>query len=272
MRLLQQIVARFILPTVIGSLLVAAIAVGLFFAKVPTQIDAIQSRLAANARIRFTSNAEASAALIDAVFSHFAQRASVSASLARDFLQLDGAEPSMGSAFTNTTYNSFFAAQLDGNDPSLPSDPSRYSAYYRNDILTLVDFQKTLPDPATVLDNVLRPATLNLKRIKNAQMGFADGGYRVFPLVYNLSNFNPRTQVVCNASYAPPQLAGTIAPYLGVINGDLQVSVSVALFKSSRLFGVFSLALSLDYIASQLASTTIMSNGYIYVMDVSPRV
>ncbi|KAJ3110190.1 hypothetical protein HK100_003126, partial [Physocladia obscura] len=299
MKLLHQIVLRLIVPTIIGSALVSLLAVVLFFTHVPQQIDAIQAVLAENELLRFEQNSQNAMALVNAVFSHFADRASAAAAITRDFLLLDGFDPS-ASGITESAYTSYFAAQLDGQDPPLPTNPALYSAYYKNSITTLAQFNAIQPDNSTILDNVYRAASIDLTRIKLVQIGFPDGGWRAYPLQYNLSNFNPRTQIVCNGTNAPPDLRNiegldsrcrpfyTVAiaananktipssgitnpvfttPYITGVSKTLVISVSVCLFKNAQLYAVQALQMNLAYLATKLVGISIMNDGYIYVMD-----
>ncbi|KAJ3095560.1 hypothetical protein HK100_005788, partial [Physocladia obscura] len=302
MKLLHQIVLRLIVPTVIGSVLVSLLAVVLFFTHVPQQTDAIQAVLADNELQRFEQNAQNAMALVNAVFSHFADRASAAGAITRDFLLLDGFDPS-ASGIAESAYTSYFAAQLDGQDPPLPTIPGLYSAYYKNSINTLAQFNAIQPDNSTILDDVFRAASIDLTRIKLVEIGFPDGGWRAYPLQYNLSNYNPRTQIVCNGTNAPPDLRNiegldprcrpfyTVAiaahanktipssgitnpvfttPYITGVSNTLVISVSVCLFKNAQLYAVQALQMNLAYLATKLVGISIMNDGYIYVIDILP--
>ncbi|KAJ3013743.1 UNVERIFIED_CONTAM: hypothetical protein HDU68_000567 [Siphonaria sp. JEL0065] len=300
MKFQTQIVIRLILPIIIGFILIGFSAILVFFLRVPPQINSLQAELQSNEIDHFSSNAKGAASLVNNIFIDFGDQIEASAVMARDLLRLDGAtlDPFVNST---STYPSYFAGQLDNSDPPLPQNPLDYSAYYRNNISTLAQFKAIQPDITSVLDNIFRASVVYEPRIRGIQMGFADGGWRIYPQVYNLASFNPRNNTFCNGQNVPAELRGSTGfnprcrqfyiaattayplsqpapptgmtkpvftnPYPAAVSGQLLVSASVSLYKSGSFYGVIALQILIESLASKLANTPILNNGYIYIID-----
>ncbi|KAJ3404433.1 hypothetical protein CcCBS67573_g00768 [Chytriomyces confervae] len=303
MRFSTQIAVRLILPIVVGSLLITAGCILFFMLRVPRETNALQETLAANELRHFCSNAQGAATLVDAVFAQFARQISAAARTARNSLGTDGAQSDPLIAPPANIYTSYFAGTLDNATPPLPQDPALYSALYQNNITTLAQFNARMPDPTSVLDNVFRPAVLNQPKVRGIQMGFADTAWRIYPLVYNQTSFDPRASGFCQGEAVSPDLKGSSGfkplcrqfylvaansnlssstennatpglskpvftnPYPAAVSGQLLVSASVALFRSGRLYGVLALQILVETLANKLANTPILNNGYIYIID-----
>ncbi|KAJ3236273.1 hypothetical protein HDU81_010950 [Chytriomyces hyalinus] len=301
MRFSTQIAVRLILPIVVGSLLITAGCILFFMLRVPRETNALQETLAANELRHFCSNAQGAATLVDAVFAQFARQISAAARTARNSLGTDGAQSDPLISPPASIYTSYFAGTLDNVTPPLPQDPTLYSALYQDNITTLAQFNARMPDPTSVLDNVFRPAVLNQPRVRGIQMGFADTAWRIYPLVYNKTSFDPRASGFCQGEAVSPDLKGSSGfkplcrqfylvaanssasteagampglskpvftnPYPAAVSGQLLVSASVALFRNGRLYGVLALQILVETLANKLANTPILNNGYIYIID-----
>ncbi|KAI8616546.1 hypothetical protein BC830DRAFT_1117607 [Chytriomyces sp. MP71] len=301
MRFQTQILVRLIAPLIVGFLLIAATAIVLFFARVPAQISSIQSTLAANEMDHFAANAAGAARLCDATFSDFANQITSAATQARDTLGLDGA--TLDPALTEPNpYPSYYAGTLDGQDPPLPpfNMTNLVSAYFNNNITTLAQFRAMQPDQTSVLDNVFRAAVVNQPKIRGIQIGFPDGGWRIYPLKYNLTAFDARSSNFCNGQNVPDSLKGAAGfipqcrqfyitavtanankpapaagisdpvftmPYPAGVSGQLLVGASVSLYKGGKLYGVLALQILVQALSNKLANTPILYNGYVYIVD-----
>ncbi|KAJ3280740.1 hypothetical protein HDU79_011394 [Rhizoclosmatium sp. JEL0117] len=301
MKFSGQILVRLVVPIVLGFLLIGLCAMVLFFAKVPGEIDNIQARLEANEYSHFGNNAAGAAKLVDNIFSDFAVQITAAATQARNVLGLDGSseDPKVPTA---SIYPSYFAGQLDGVDPPLPPNPLDVSAYFNVNITTLAQFKAMQPDITANLDNVFRSAVVNQPRIRGIQIAFPDGGWRIYPLVYNLSTFNPLNNTFCNGEDVAPEFRGSAGfkpicrqfyltainayppskpgppngitpavftkPYPSAITGQLLVGASISLYKNKQFYGVISLQILVASLANKLANTPILNNGYIYIIEV----
>ncbi|KAI9353794.1 hypothetical protein BDR26DRAFT_849248 [Obelidium mucronatum] len=300
MKFQTQIVVRLILPIIVGFILIGFSAILVFFLRVPPQINSLQAELQTNEIAHFSANAKGAATLVNNIFLDFADQIEASAVMARDLLGLDGSKQD---PFVNSTsvYPSYFAAQLDNVDPPLPPVPGDVSAYYRNNITTLNQFKAIQPDPTSVLDNIFRASVLYQPRNRGIQIGFRDEGWRIYPQVYNLATFNARNNTFCNGQNVPAELRGSAGfnprcrqfyiaattaypisqpapasgltkpvftnPYPAAVSGQLLVSASVSLYRGGSFYGVIALQILIESLASKLANTPIMKNGYIYIID-----
>ncbi|KAI9353727.1 hypothetical protein BDR26DRAFT_890184 [Obelidium mucronatum] len=207
MKFTQQILARLVAPIIIGFLLIGLCALTIFFVKVPGEINTIQAQLEANEYLNFGGNAAGAAELVDNTFANFANQITAIATQTRNVLGLDGSaeDPPVPTA---SIYPSYFAGQLNGADPPLPPNPLDYSAYFNINTTTLAQFNAMQPDITANLDSVFRAAVVNQPRIRGVQIGFPNGGWRVYPLVYNLVAFNPLDNTFCNGENVPAEFRG----------------------------------------------------------------
>ncbi|ORY49936.1 hypothetical protein BCR33DRAFT_556985 [Rhizoclosmatium globosum] len=168
-------------------------------------------------------------------------------------------------------------------------------------ITTLAQFKAMQPDITANLDNVFRAAVVNQPRIRGIQIAFPDGGWRIYPLVYNLSTFNPLNNTFCNGEDVAPEFRGSAGfkpicrqfyltainayppskpgppngitpavftkPYPSAITGQLLVGASISLYKNKQFYGVISLQILVASLANKLANTPILNNGYIYIIE-----
>ncbi|KAJ3013460.1 UNVERIFIED_CONTAM: hypothetical protein HDU68_000694 [Siphonaria sp. JEL0065] len=300
MKFQTQIILRLILPIVIGFILIGFSAILVFFLRVPPQIDTVQAQLQSSELAHFSSNAKGAATLVNNIFNDFGDQVAAAATMARNLLNLDGSaqDPLVNST---SVYPSYFAGQLDGADPILPPNPTDFSVYYNNNITTVAQFNAMQPDPISVLDNVFRAAVLYEPRIKSAQIGFLDGGWRIYPLRDDLASFNPRNNTFCNGQNVPATLRGATGfipqcrqfyiaatnaypptqpapvtgmtkpvitnPYPSAISGQLLIAAAVSLYRGGSFFGVFTLTILVESLSSKLANTPILNNGYIYIIE-----
>ncbi|KAJ1563421.1 hypothetical protein HK405_002105, partial [Cladochytrium tenue] len=307
MKFLRHIVYKLIVPLVLGVLVIGAVAVVVIFTQSPVWIDPVADVLVATSRSGFTLRASTAATVVDRVTSAHLANTRIAAAYVRNVLGLGTAQADGVAVNTSAAYTSYFAAQVGSPpaDPPLPGNSKLFSAYYSNSIQTTADLASNLDNVnTTTFDNVFRPLVVNSPNIQIAQAGFElDNGWRVYPLVYNITRFNPRTQFTCNDSTTAPAdvvgVQGYIARcrnwYTGAVKADsgnssvfsaglgtavlstpyvsssstgqIVITGSQAFYNSTGRVGVVSLQININDLTKQVSGVSILSRGYVFLID-----
>ncbi|KAJ1549509.1 hypothetical protein HK405_015132 [Cladochytrium tenue] len=311
MKLLHHVVYKLIVPLVLGVLVIGAVAVVVIFTQSPGWINPVADVLAATSLAGFTLRASTAARVADRVISAHLANTQVASTYIRNVLGLGKSQASNEAINTTTPYTSYFAAQLGDPpvDPPLPGDPNLYSAYYSNSIKTSADLSSNLNNVnTTTFDNAFRPLAINSPSIQAVQAGFElDNGWRIYPLVYNISRYNPRTQFTCNATDAPADVqgvegyiarcrnwyidavaadsgntsvyaAGLGSPVLSVpyvsasSTGQVLITGSQAFYNGSARIGVVGLQIRISGLTAQVSGVSILTRGYVFMIDTSGNI
>ncbi|KAJ3278765.1 hypothetical protein HDU76_009747, partial [Blyttiomyces sp. JEL0837] len=294
-----------ILPLIFGILTLGAITIGVILLFSPTWTSHVESTIQQVAINGFKSRALASATFANTALNSYIINTKIASWYIRDVLQLPG---SAGTAInTNKSYISYFAAQVENPavDPPLPSIPTLYSSYYNNNITTTAQvLARQNSDITTVFDNAFRALTINHPTVQAIQAGFEDNGWRTYPSVYNISQFNPRTQSICNIPGVPTELVNVQgyvarcrswyiaakAASMGVDNttsiglgplvlstpykssastGKVSITGSQAFFGPNGMLGVLGLQVNIDDLNTKVTESPILLSGYVFMIDVN---
>ncbi|KAI8837326.1 hypothetical protein BC829DRAFT_48102 [Chytridium lagenaria] len=287
--------------------ILGALTIIVIFGQSPLWISRITDAIKAQAINGFVSTSATQANAVNAAFASYLISTVVATSYVRDVLQNPGSTPDTVIP-VNRTYPSYFAAPLSGGDPPLPPAFAipRYSSYYKGSITELSQWSAIASnDTTSTFDNPFRAITLDNAGAQAIQAGFEDDGWRIYPLSYDVTRFNPRTQTSCQRPDSPPQFAAfngynprcrpwyytavqaaarnqsesirrglgpavLSAPYVSqASSGRALITASQAFYNSTGVVGVIGLQVQIDNLNDQLTNTTILKNGYIFVVDVS---
>ncbi|KAJ3293618.1 hypothetical protein HDU76_007023, partial [Blyttiomyces sp. JEL0837] len=305
MKFITHITLKLIVPLILGIIILGAITAGVILVLSPRWISRVESTIQQVAIDGFKSRALASATFANTALNSYLVNTQIASLYIRDVLQLPG---SAGTAIdTNKPYTSYFAAQVDNPpvDPPLPSVPTLYSSYYNNNITTTAQvLARQNNDITTVFDNAFRALAISHPTVQAIQAGFEDNGWRIYPLIYNIARFDPRTQNICNIPGVPADLVNVQgyvarcrswyiaakAASMGVGNttsvglgplvlstpykssastGKVLVTGSQAFFGPNGMLGVLGLQVKIDDLNAKVTQSPILSNGYVFMIDLS---
>ncbi|KAJ3186136.1 hypothetical protein HK101_009715 [Irineochytrium annulatum] len=269
----------------------------------------------------FIATAQTHASTIDTIFSTYISDVQVAAAYFRDGFPLP--QQQFNIPASAKPYPAYFSGQLfvdathsTAVDPTLPPAPPiaaypTYSAFFNPNILSqsdLTTYQATNESRSlTPLDNVYRALAIAQTRVQAVQVGLEDNTWQIYPLVYNITRFDPRSQNVCDSStpnvptellnqagyYArcrpwytvakrvaaidPATRAASLktglgpvtfsAPYLSKASGKVLITASAALFNATALVGVIGVQAQMNDLNNRLSQVSVLQNGYIFIID-----
>ncbi|KAJ3277480.1 hypothetical protein HK104_003261, partial [Borealophlyctis nickersoniae] len=296
-------IQRLLIPLAIGSIALAVISVATIYSSTPGWISRIEPIILAKQLAAFQTRVKTRTAVVNESLAGVRRDAETAGRFAAEIAGWGDAGMTIA-----RPYQSYFGAQVNNVDPPIPpiAQQPLFSYYYNNAVTSPDQLATAGADNFTVLDNAFRAVYLNKPGYQAIQAGFADGGWRFYPYSYDMARFNPRTQVTCNVTYAPPPLQSTIGydprcriwyvqalqaaqsrtsanppglgpavistPYKsGASTGRVLITASQAFLSptTNAVQGVIGLQVAIDTLRTQLTRSPILSNGYLFIVDSS---
>ncbi|KAJ3052929.1 hypothetical protein HK097_005400 [Rhizophlyctis rosea] len=308
MRLLTALTVRVIVPFIIGCLALGLTSAILLYTTAPAWTDKIREVVNPKEYNAFALRANTKGVYVQEVLNWVQGQTTFVTTFARDLFRTDV----NGQVPFNVArpYPSYFAAQLldsSGSltNPPLPADQSLVSQFYQNNVTTLAQFNAIGADNFTVLDDPFRAIYWNRASpepvFQALQIGFENTAWRQYPYQFDMAKSNPRNQIVCNETWAPPQFKNAVgyvpncriwytealaaaraspstlttglgpviitSPYRSTTTGKIHITVAQAFATSGSVTGVFSIAVRVDTLQAALMRSAIVSGGYVFMID-----